>query len=203
MCGRYLAMSDDEYDELKRTVYEVSEKLKVSSVVRGEVLPTNEIPVVYSFHGKTVLSAAKWGFPNFKNNGVIINARAESLAEKPMFRKSFATKRCIVPADGYYEWLTHEDRKKTKYLITVKDKKLFYMAGLYNLFTDKNGIAYAATTIITTTANPDIEFMHDRMPVILRDEVIDKWLDSGNTDIGMLQGFLAPYHAGSIKYEVA
>lgn len=203
MCGRYLAMSDDEYEELKRTVYEVSEKLTVSNVVRGEVFPTNEIPVVYSFRGRTVLSAAKWGFPNFKSNGVIINARAETLAEKPMFRSILATKRCIIPADGYYEWLSQEDKSKTKYLISVKDRSLFYMAGLYNIFIDKNGIAYAATTIITTNANPDIEFIHNRMPVILQDKLIDKWLDSGNTDLSLLQTMLIPYSAGGIIYEVA
>ena len=81
-----------------------------------------------------------------------------------MFRDLFATKRCIVPARGYYEWLTHED-KSTKYLITVEEKTLVYMAGLYNMFTNENNIVYAATVIITTDANSDIAFINNRMPV--------------------------------------
>ena len=203
MCGRYLVMTDDDYEEIKNVISEVSGKLKDTNLVNGEVFPTNNIPVVYSHKGKNILSAAKWGFPSFQKQGVIINARAESLAAKPMFKDSFISKRCIVPANGYYEWLTHTDKKKTKYLISVKEKRLFYMAGLYSMFTDKSGIAYAATTIITTEANADIAFIHDRMPAILRAESINEWLDKNNTNPITLQSLLTPYKAGEIKFEAA
>lgn len=203
MCGRYLVITDDEYDEeIKKIINEVSEKYKRSDIVSGEVFPTNTIPVIYSYNGKNILSAAKWGFPNFNNSGVIINARAETVAEKPMFRNSFATKRCIVPANGYFEWLT-EDKKKSKYLIGVKEKHLFFMAGLYNIFSDKNGNSYAAITIVTTEANSDISFIHNRMPVILHNGTIETWLNTNNTDISILQGLMNPFAVGKIDYKVA
>ncbi|KNY30268.1 protein of unknown function DUF159 [Pseudobacteroides cellulosolvens ATCC 35603 = DSM 2933] len=139
------------------------------------------------------------GFSNFKNSGVIINARAETVAEKPMFRRSFASKRCLVPANGYYEWLTHENKTKTKYLIKVKDKSIFYMAGLYDIFNDTGGKPYAAIAIITTEANSDVSFIHDRMPVILNDESIKVWLDANN-DLSTIQKLMRPFLVGKIDY---
>jgi putative SOS response-associated peptidase YedK len=204
MCGRYLVVEDDIYEEeIRNLISKVSEKYKESNTASGEIFPTSNIPVLYSHNGSIVLSAAKWGFPNFKNNGVIINARAETLEEKPMFRNAFLSKRCAVPANGYYEWLTHENKSKTKYLIRVKDKKLFFMAGLYNIFNDKNGIPYAAVTIITTDANPDVSFIHNRMPAILQDEAVRPWLDSFNKDAEQLRGLLMPYEAGKLVFEAA
>lgn len=202
MCGRYLVMTDDDCEEIQNITNEVSEKYKKSDLVNGEVFPTNTAPVVYSHNGRNILSAAKWGFPKFNDSGVIINARAETIAEKPMFKKAFASKRCIVPANGYFEWLT-EGKKKTKYLISVKEKRLFFMAGLYSMFNDINGNAYAAITIVTTEANADIAFIHSRMPVILRDEAINIWLDGNNTDLSILRKLLTPYAAGKIDFATA
>jgi putative SOS response-associated peptidase YedK len=199
MCGRFLLTTDYNFEEIKNFVNEISEKYKEE--VNGEVFPTHNIPAVYSHNGKIVLSAAKWGFPNFKNSGVIINARAETLAEKPMFRRSFASRRCLVPANGYYEWLTHEDKTKTRYRISVKEKSLFYMAGLYNIFTDKSGKPYAAITIITTEANSDISFIHNRMPLILQNEYIKAWLNTDN-DLSTIQRLMSQYPVGKINYEV-
>lgn len=201
MCGRYLFLTDNDYDKIQGIVDEISPKYGEANLANGEVFPTNTVPVIYSHNGKTILSSAKWGFPNFKNNGVIINARSETIAQKPMFSKAFASKRCLVPANGYFEWLT-EDKKKTKYLIRLKDKPLFFMAGIYNLFNDKNGTPYAGIAIITTEANPDINFLHDRMPVIIPDVAINTWLDSGITDLTTLQNLLTPYGTGMIDYKV-
>ncbi len=192
MCGRYLFSTDDDYEELEKMVDMVSRNYRESGVAKGEIFPTNNIPVIYSHNGKKVLSAARWGFPSYKGSGVIINARAETVHEKPMFRNAFISNRCIVPANGYFEWLTHEDKTKTKYLISVKGKRLFFMAGLYGMFVDKDRNPYAAVTIITTEASHDISFIHDRMPVILPDDAISSWLDK-NTDIDLLRSMLAPF----------
>ncbi len=197
MCGRFLLLTDDDFREIKNFVSEISERYKEE--VNGEVFPTANIPTVYSHNGRNILSTAKWGFPNFKSSGVIINARAETVADKPMFRRSFASKRCLVPANGYYEWLTHDNKTKTKYLIKVKDKSIFYMAGLYNIFTDASGNPYAAIAIITTEANSDISFIHDRMPVILNDESVNPWLDANN-DISTIQKLMSPFPVGKINY---
>jgi len=200
MCGRYLVVTDDDYEEIENIVNEISDKYREAGVVNGEAFPTNNVPVIYSHNGRNILSAAKWGFPGFKNNGVIINARAETVHEKPMFRSAFVSKRCILPANGYYEWLA-EGGRKTRYFIRVKDKRLFFMAGLYNMFADKNGIVYPAVTIITTSANPDIAFIHDRMPAILADDAVKTWLDKSNTDPGMLRSLLMPYGSGKMEYK--
>jgi len=199
VCGRFLLITDDDFREIKNIVNEISQKYREE--VNGEVFPTNNIPTIYSHNGRNVLSTAKWGFPNYKNSGVIINARAESVTEKPMFRRSFASKRCLVPANGYFEWLAHDKKTKTKYLIRVKDKSLFYMAGLYNIFTDTGGNSYAAVVIITTEANSDISFIHNRMPVILSDESINVWMDS-NSDLSTVQTLMRPFSNGKINYTV-
>ncbi|HEY9063173.1 MAG TPA: SOS response-associated peptidase [Pseudobacteroides sp.] len=197
MCGRFLLITDDDFNEIKNIVNDISQKYKVD--VNGEVFPTNNIPAVYSHKGRSVLSTAKWGFPNFKNSGVIINAKAETLAEKPMFRKSFVSRRCLIPANGYYEWITHEDKTKTKYIINVKEKSLFYMAGLYNIFIDNKGNPFAAIAIITTEASSEISFIHNRMPVILQDESIKAWLDI-NSELPALQKLMGPYPVGKISF---
>lgn len=197
VCGRFLLITDDDFNEIKSIVNEMSQKYKAE--VNGEVFPTNNIPAVYSHKGRNVLSTAKWGFPNLKNSGVVINARAETLAEKPMFRKSFVSRRCLVPANSYYEWLTHEDKTKTKYILNVKEKSLFYMAGLYNIFTDNKGNSYAAIVIVTTEASYDISFIHNRMPVILQDESIEAWLDINN-GLSTVQRLMSPYPVGKISF---
>ncbi len=196
MCGRFLFLSDEDYNEINSFIDQVSEKYDPAQVAKGDAFPTNFITVIYSHGGMRIQSAAKWGFPNPKS-GVVINARAESLAEKPMFKNAFSSKRCLVPANGYYEWLAQEDRKKIKYLIKVREKKLFYMAGLYNIFADGEGNTSAAVTIITTQANPDISFIHSRMPVILKEETAGCWLEADN-EPGRLEGLLVPYTAGEL-----
>lgn len=200
MCGRYQGLSEEDFEEIHNIVSEVSKKYNTSEVVRGEVFPTNQVPVIYSHEGKNILSSAKWGFPNLKNSGVIINARGESLAEKPMFRKPFARQRCLVPAKGYYEWLTGEDRKKTKYAVRLRGKSIIYMAGLYNIFVNGTGSQYAAITIVTTAAHPQISFIHDRMPVILPEGSINRWLKN-DEDLVQLQEMLLPY-PGEMVYEM-
>jgi putative SOS response-associated peptidase YedK len=201
MCGRYLSVIEDDFSLMNDVIDEVSNKFNKTGIANGEVFPTNIVPVVYSYNGRNILSSAKWGFPSFKKSGVIINARSETVAEKPMFRNSFMSKRCIVPARGYYEWLTHENKKKTKYLITVKEKILFYMAGLYKIYIDDRGESYAATTIMTTDANQDVAFIHNRMPAILDDKWINVWLDQKTEDISLLQNLLSPYKTGLIEYK--
>lgn len=193
MCGRYKILSNDDYDEIRKIVDEVSKRYDSSGVVNGEAFPTNTVPVIYSHNGRSILSTAKWGFPNFNNKGVIINARAETVSEKPMFKNAFFTKRCLVPANGYFEWQSPGDNKKIKYLIGVKENPLFFMAGLYNLFKDKAGNPYPAITIITTEAAPDIAFIHDRMPVIIDKDKGSQWIELGQTNLEMLRNQLKPY----------
>jgi putative SOS response-associated peptidase YedK len=106
----------------------------------------------------------------------MINARAETVAEKPSFREAFSRYRCLVVADGFYEW-KHEGGKKRPFYIHRRDGKPFGMAGLYNLWTSPEGSQVCTGTIITTDANDVLAPIHDRMPVILSLDETGRWLD--------------------------
>ncbi len=130
-----------------------------------------------------LLQLLHWGFPApwksepFSN--LIINARAETLEEKPMFKKLLNTHRCIIPADGFYEW----ERKKSgkqPYRFTLAEEGLFSFAGLYRQISDKQGKTLMAFSIITTKANGLVENIHNRMPVILSPEQESLWLEGNN-----------------------
>ena len=108
----------------------------------------------------------------------LINARGETIAEKPSFRGSFKYKRCLIPADGFYEWKAGADKKtKTPYFIHMKDRKPFAFAGLWDEWQSPEGGALRTCTIITTDANELMKTMHSRMPVILNPKDYAEWLD--------------------------
>lgn len=144
----------------------------------GEIFPTNIVPVITGFSdGQKTADLFKWGFPNYRqNSGVIINARCETLSEKPTFRKLLKNNRCLIPASGFYEWKAVEKHKE-KYLIRSAASKLMYFAGLYNNFTDKNGIPFTSFVIITTEANSQMSQIHTRMPVILSSIQASSWMN--------------------------
>jgi len=171
---------------------------------RGEVFPTNLAPVIMcggvsdtadvgSDAGDGVGAAAgasvgagvdgvdvatvKWGFPHWKNSGVIINARAETALEKNMFKKPLRERRCVIPSSGFFEWSRSSDRKvKDKYLFRRPGEDMIFMAGMVNTFHDAQSIPYNAFIILTTAANDFVSPIHDRMPVILSPDEIDLWL---------------------------
>jgi putative SOS response-associated peptidase YedK len=108
----------------------------------------------------------------------LINARGETVAEKPSFRGSFKYKRCLILADGFYEWKANSGKKtKTPYFIHMKDRKPFALAGLWDSWEGPDGSSVKTCTIITTTPNELMEHIHDRMPVILHPRDYAKWLD--------------------------
>jgi putative SOS response-associated peptidase YedK len=173
----------------------------------GEIFPTNIVPVITGFSdSQKTADLFKWGFPNYRqNSGVIINARCETISEKLTFRKLLKNNRCLIPASGFYEWKTFEKRKE-KYLIRSAASKLMYFAGLYNNFTDKNGIPFTSFVIITTEANNQMSQIHTRMPVILSSIQASSWMNedipenlnnsyvnSDSCDTGILN-LLKPYN---------
>ena len=172
MCGRFTLFTDKEQRELYKIIKEVDEKLKRESMSErqikiGEIYPTNLVPVLMAENESISAEAAAWGFPNFKNKGVIINARAETAPEKKMFAKPLQSMRCVVPSTGFYEW----DKRKTKYLFNEPGQDLLYMAGIVNLYQDERRFV-----ILTTNANESMQEIHNRMPVILEQEEIGKYL---------------------------
>lgn len=167
MCGRFTLMTAEDYEDLVEIVNQASQAAKSAEIkLQGDIYPTNTSPVIIGQDGSRRIEAYKWGFPHFRNKGVIINARAETAAEKPTFRGCLSSRRCIIPSSGFYEW----DKNKQKYLFHQQGHGL-YMAGLYNLFDGEPRFV-----ILTTAANPSVADIHDRMPVVLEPQNMNNWL---------------------------
>ena len=174
MCGRY-CLYDDGNEELREIFDRTEGEFKT-----GEVFPTDKAPVLIEQSGGITPEAVAWGFPEFRGKGVIINARAETVPEKPMFRRSLATMRCVIPSSGFFEW-THSG-PKTKYRFNLPGAGVLYMAGLYQDFGGERRFV-----IITTVANDSMVEVHNRMPVVLQGTERDAWLSSGEGAIEILR----------------
>ncbi len=199
MCGRYtLKAEKKEMEEEFGARVESAEALPA----RYNIAPTQFIPVVRHLEAERFLSAMKWGLiPSWakdeKIGNKMINARAETVAEKPAFRSAFKSRRCIVPASGFYEWKRLGDKEgKQPFYFYLKDKPVFGFAGLWEEWRDtKSGEILESCTIITTEANEVLLPVHDRMPVILKAEDYEQWLDTKETKSERLQKLLVSYPA--------
>jgi putative SOS response-associated peptidase YedK len=193
MCGRYVQYSPtDDIADLFGAAIEIE-----GFAPRYNAAPMQWLPVIRRRpSGERVLQALRWGLlPSWAKDETIaarlINARAETLAEKPAFRAAYRARRCIVPADGFYEWAKRPDGKQP-YFIHAADGTLLAFAGLWERWTrPADGEVIDSFTIVTTEANPRIRPLHDRMPVILEREVVDVWLDP-KTDPARLSALLMP-----------
>ena len=199
MCGRYVVFTEEENEELIEILKGIDQRYKneARQVKTGEIFPTDTAPVITGSAGNSRdLHLFKWGFPNYmKSSAVIINARCETLHEKPTFRKLLAAGRCLIPASGFYEWKASDSPtgKKDKYLIRASASNLIYFAGLYGSFSDKNGIPSIRFVIITTCANHQMSRIHNRMPVILDKSGAMAWISPSCTPEDSL---LRPYGSG-------
>lgn len=149
------------------------------------------------------LSTMRWGLiPSWSKDPSVgfktINARSETIATTASFREPFRSQRCLIPADGFYEW-KHEDEAKQPYCFEVEDGQLFAFAGLWDRWKNPQGELIESCTIITTTPNPLLADVHDRMPVILSQENYDVWLDPAYRDVSGLSQMLKPFDSGSMK----
>ena len=203
MCGRY-------------TLTEISEHLQVrfgfedSGIVlepRYNIAPTQIAPVAIERGGSRVLELMRWGLvPSWAKDESIgvktINARAETIAEKPSFKRAYASRRCLVPADGFYEWRKGPGNQKIPVRFVLKDRGPFAFAGLWECKRGESGSLYTFT-IITTQANELVQPVHNRMPVILQPGDEKTWLDP-RTSPGALPALLAPYPASGMEaYDVS
>ncbi len=193
MCGRYMITSARE---AIRRVFDVPTLFELAP--RYNVAPTQKVPVVRLEEGEREFAMLRWGLiPSWAKDPEIgnrmINARAETVAEKPSFRSAFRRRRCLVVADGFYEWQKRPNRPKQPYYITVANGGPFGLAGLWERWSDPTeGYPVESCTIVTTMANELLEPIHSRMPVIIDSRDFDAWLDtSGNPAIA--QALLAPY----------
>jgi putative SOS response-associated peptidase YedK len=213
MCGRYSITSPPE--AIQR-VFQVPELPNLPA--RYNVAPTQDVPVVRvdgdqegpEADGGRHLVQLRWGLVPFWADDVsigakMINARAESAAEKPAFRAAFRRRRCLVVADGFYEWKAppkdatgQEGQRKQPYRIEFPDRRPFGFAGLWERWTNpENKSVLETCTILTTEANAELQEIHPRMPVMLSPDSFDAWLDP-DADVETAKGLLAPYPGGAL-----
>lgn len=173
---------------------------------RYNIAPGQTVPVIGGDVSGRWLAAMRWGLvPHWAKEASmgnkLINARAETLAEKPSFRDSFRHRRCLIPADGFYEW-KKEGKSSTPYRIVLPGQELFAFAGLWDRWDTAEGSIFSFT-IITTAASPFMQGIHSRMPVILRGErEYAAWLDGG-ADTDLLKRMLRPFEERLHIYPVS
>jgi len=201
MCGRF---------SLKADLSAIAQRFGVSPstaesaawIPHYNIAPTKTV-VVVGDDGTRYLSQIRWGLiPSWATDPAIgnrmINARAETLTTKPAFRVALRKRRCLVVADGFYEW-EKRDRTKQPFYIVLKSREPFGFAGLWETWTSPDGEEIRTCTIITTDANKLLKPIHDRMPVILTREAEAVWLDPTIQDPARLPPLLKPYPADALE----
>ncbi|WP_291964226.1 SOS response-associated peptidase [Caloramator sp.] len=171
MCGRVILESNFQ-DILKRYMVQEYNRFEYK---KGEGFPGDNLPVIIK-ENKKMADVFLWGF--LLDNKRVINARSETILDKPLFKNAFLSGRCIVPVNGFFEWKNEKD-KKIKYRITLKDEDIFSLAGIYRDFKDKDGSIKRCVTILTTEPNDDMREIHNRMPVIIDEKDEELYLYEG------------------------
>ena len=199
MCGRY-SLSTNIEDLAYRFDFKPT---NFGYQTRFNISPTQQVLAVTKNDSGNQAMLMKWGLipswtkdPSISNR--MINARAETLTEKPAFRNAFLKRRCMIIADGFYEWTRHKG-DKTPIRVTLKSGEAFGFAGLWETWRSPDNQEIQSCTIITTYANDLMKTIHDRMPVILTTESERLWLDYNQQDPKKLKELLIPYE--SIKME--
>ena len=204
MCGRFtITVTFDQLQTYVQQRYQIDAIQQELILPRYNVAPgTDIISVIYD--GKQHrIGLLKWGFiPEFsKDQKVkIINAKAETLFEKPVFKQAALTRRCVILADGFYEWQAGKEKQPMR---IMTDGGLFAIAGIWNTYIDQQGNKQHTVALITTTAREELQAIHDRMPVILTKESEAQWLNVQLQDAKRLQTLLQPYPYPMSAYPVS
>jgi len=194
MCGRYSLICIDD----------LGNRFRVFDPMMGarshfNITPGNEMPVIVRA-GENHIAILRWGLiPSWTKDiraaKPLINARAETLAEKPSFRSLLKSRRCLVPASGFYEW-KKEGNRKIPWYFRLTDEPLFSFAGLYDEWHNPEGVSVSTYTIVTCEANSLVAPVHDRMPVILSRENEERWLAPDPVTPEDLKQILVPFLPG-------
>jgi putative SOS response-associated peptidase YedK len=207
MCGRYVIISTPE---AIRALFGYGDLPNFPP--RYNVAPTQPIPVVRLVDGKRSFALMRWGLlPSWvkdpKTFPLLINARGESVLDKPAFRNAMRRRRCLIPTDGFYEW--QPGPPKRPYFVRAKrgadgTAPPLAFAGLYETWTGPNGEEVDTAAIITTTANHTLSSVHERMPVFVAPEAFDLWLDCANVEADVAAALIAPADEALLEvYEVS
>jgi putative SOS response-associated peptidase YedK len=201
MCGRYRLTAKERY---LRDHFGLGED--ASWAPRWNIAPTQRVPVIRqdAKEPKRTFSLVRWGLiPYWAKDASIgfktINGMSETAAEKPAFRDAMSRRRCLLPADGFYEWKKIGPKDKQPYNIGMLDDSVFAFAGLWECWRDPDGEFVETCTILTTKPNLMVADVHDRMPAILRTEDYDLWLDPGVKDAARVTDCLQPFNPRLMK----
>lgn len=206
MCGRFTLTAEfqqiiDRFDIQVATGENIYQK-------NFNIAPTDKVMAVVNDGKRNRLGYLKWGLiPSWANDEKIgsklINARAETIIEKPSFKQAFHKRRCLVIADSFYEW-KRTSEGKVPHRIKLKSGNLFAMAGIWEGWKSADGDSIYTCSILTTTANQVIAPIHDRMPVILKPADEETWLDSSVVNPSVLQALYTPYSEEQLEvYQVS
>jgi putative SOS response-associated peptidase YedK len=197
MCGRYTLRSPGP---LIARIFGLAADPGLAP--RYNIAPSQAVAVVRQADGERRLDMLRWGLvpswardPSMGNR--MINARGETVHDKPAFRTAFRRRRCLVPADGFYEW-QQQDHGKQPFYIRMREERPFAIAGLWEHWTGPDGEPLETCTLITTAPNELLAPIHDRMPVILPPAAWTTWLDPDNQDTELLRALLLPYPANDM-----
>jgi putative SOS response-associated peptidase YedK len=202
MCGRYAITTAPE---AIRALFRYLDQPNFPP--RYNVAPTQPVPIVRMVEGRREFALVRWGLipawvKDPRNFTLLINARGESVNEKPAFKNAMKYRRCLFPADGFYEWDRRGERKQP-YFVRLKGGGPLAFAGLWESWTGPNGEEMETAAIVTTTASRSIAHIHDRMPVIVPPEAFDYWLDP-KVDALSASAVLQPARDDAIEcYEVS
>jgi putative SOS response-associated peptidase YedK len=191
MCGRYAITSAPE---AIRALFRYEEQPNFPP--RYNIAPTQPVPIVRMVDGKRRFALLRWGLiPSWvqdpRNFSLVINARGESVADKPAFRSAMRYRRCLFPADGFYEW-KREGEVKRPYYVSLKSGEPMALAGLWETWRGPNGEEMETAAIVTTSASRSLAAIHERMPVIVPPEAFDFWLDNERVDAETAAALIAP-----------
>jgi putative SOS response-associated peptidase YedK len=201
MCGRY------RLSRRKQLIEEYFDSMSGEEdwSPRYNIAPTQFVPVIRQNPKEPVrhLSVARWGLiPSWAKDASaaaqMINARSETAGAKPAFRDALKYRRCLIPADGFYEW-QRTGNAKQPYCFEVNEGELFAFAGIWDRWKNTNGNSLETCSILTTTPNTVTSAVHDRMPVILDPETYDLWLDPRMRDVHAALELLKPYDARQMR----
>jgi putative SOS response-associated peptidase YedK len=195
MCGRFTltASVDQLIDRFDIEYFLEQEDFQPSY----NIAPSQSVVAVINNGLHNKMGYLRWGLipPWAKDMSIghkMINARSETLLEKPSFRTAYKKKRCLIIADSFYEWKRLDEKRKIPMRIKLKSEGLFAMAGLWESWQSPDGKSIFSCTVITTTPNKLVEGIHDRMPVILRPEDERTWIDPSINDTRILEPLMAP-----------
>jgi len=204
MCGRYTLANPNP--RRLRLRFGITEEAKIAEEPRFNIAPTDPVLAVRERADEREIGTLRWGlvpgkWATEKKGRPLINARAESIATQPAFAESFRERRCLIPADGFFEWRRNENGKVPIWM-HLPDEELFAFAGIWASYEPRGGEPIVSCSIVTTQPNDTVRPIHDRMPVILSPDAEADWLaqDASTDD---LMGLLVPWRDGLETREVS